>query len=177
MTTVAWDIEKELQIASDGLALSGQEIILRDVIKYVIKDGVVFCCTGTHCLLGPLIQWWESGAIPEHVPKAGEEHRTWLLVFDKSDDDKWRGKVYSTDIPYAQDLRPRDSWGSGAQYAGVALHLGKSPVEALQTAAHFDVYTGGVLRAVDLHTLKETRHPAHPAPVETEFSGFARLSG
>ena len=175
MTTVVWDLEKDFQIVSDGLALSGQEIVLRDVVKYAIKDGVVFCCTGTLCLLEPLIQWWVNGAIPEQIPKVGDENRTSLLVFQKTES-KWHGLVYITDVPFAQELKPRDAWGSGSHYAAVALHLGKPPIEALQAAAHFDVYTGGVLRAVDLHTLKETQHPEHAAPVRPETRGLARLS-
>lgn len=72
--------------------------------------------------------------------------------------DKFEALVFSEDglFWYAEKLRGVEltgsqTIGSGCQYAISAMHCGKTAVEAVTIAGHFDVFTGGETRWIDVN--------------------------
>lgn len=80
----------------------------------------------------------------EHAPDAEEEntpdgHALVALA----------GRIYEVGTDFA--VMPIDGYaaiGSGSSFATTAMHLGKSPKQAVEIAAQLDLFTGGTIREV-----------------------------
>lgn len=141
MTTIATD---GITIAADGLGVCGGERTWRDMKKIRVVDGRIYGCTGDAPLFDALIKWHKDGSDPSKYPKV-ENQSGCLLVIDD------RGLVrYTHTCPYADAFPYPAAFGSGADYASMAMHLGLSPRDAVEKAAHFDVHTGGTITEINI---------------------------
>lgn len=57
---------------------------------------------------------------------------------------------YLTGSVWTKINRPYHAIGSGRDFALAAMRLGKSPREAVELSAEFDVYTGGEIEVVEI---------------------------
>lgn len=141
MTTIATD---GITIAADGLGVCGSERTWRDAKKLKVVGKRIYGITGDAPVFDALIQWHEDGAAPEKIPKI--ENPTWRLIV--VDDAGLRcftpSCLFPDTFPFPQ------SFGSGADYAAMAMHLGLSPRDAVEKASHFDVYTNDTITEINI---------------------------
>jgi hypothetical protein len=153
MTTIATD---GVTVASDSMRVCGHEIIDLSTKKIKVRGGYVFAFTGDFGIFEPAIEWFLAGHEADRAPKPIKDGNWRLLVFHH---DRLMG--YTDTMPYGEPWPYPQAFGSGAEYAMAAMHLGKSPSEAVELAARFNVYTGGPIQVVNiaealgLQTVKE----------------------
>lgn len=153
MTTIAWS---GTEVAADSQVSYGMCRGAGKVSKLERRGGVVYACTGTAPLFGPMIKWVEEdGADPEKKPKIPDEKATTLLVFKD-------GKcfAYRTDIPYPEEMAAPDAWGSGAEFAIGAMRAGATAKRAVEIAIACDVHSGGPVQVIDLLALENVENAA-----------------
>jgi hypothetical protein len=142
MTTIATD---GVTVASDSMRACGQEIVDLSTQKIKVRDGHLFAFTGDFAFFDPAIEWFLGGRDIEKAPKVHKDGNWRLLVLYHD-----RIESYTDTQPYGDPFPYPQAFGSGADYAFTALHLGKSPEEAVALSSRFNVYTGGPIQVVNI---------------------------
>ena len=130
MTVIAWDGNT---LAADKRTSFGGSHCTTTKVRRV-GDTLVSGC-GTSALLREMLRWLEDGADPSKFPAAQRDSKesVSLLVVPRN------GHLLQYETgPYPlviEDLR----WavGSGRDFAVMAMHLGKSAIEAVELTAQF----------------------------------------
>lgn len=143
MTTIAWDGER---LAADRQLTWGS--LRREVDKISRFGDRLIGAAGRLDLCEAMKRWYIDGADPEKFPKLQETAGNWaeLLVIqpDRSIN------VYQR-TPYPWSLPPQQvAIGSGRDYAMAAMHCGKTALQAVMVAAHFDPDTGDTAQMIFL---------------------------
>lgn len=133
MTVIAWDgktLAADRQSTSNNMRRETRKI-------YRVDDGLI-AITGSGCHGAALLDWFRGGRDPSLWPKESSEvaniiHITKQGVF-----------VFAGDLPAFGEpvLDSFIAFGSGRDYAMVAMHLGKTAFEAVEIASLFDVSCG-----------------------------------
>jgi hypothetical protein len=116
--------------------------------KIVAANGAFYASTGPAAWDSAWIAWDAAGADPHGIlPVNRLEGYQGGLMRIKA------GVVEMLDyrIPYWTSAGERCAWGSGADFALAAVHCGRSAMEAIEVAGHFDHHTGDGVDYVDLH--------------------------
>lgn len=148
MTTVA--IDKNGNIASDGLAvLGGQVPIQKDakkVFKFTHEDESFFVgLAGDYSVILEVVEYLEQllyGDMPESI---GFDPEAIMLVKMNEHGDAYLGQVASGGhkVIWMGVGDNAIAIGSGADSAMAAMHVGLSAEEAVGISAKMDIYTGG----------------------------------
>jgi len=139
MTVIAWDGR---HLAADKQTIFGSTIGQTTKIGY--KRGHMYGCAGMAATGRALIEWFKSGANPKEFPKEARDKDTVLITIKHPR--IIRLYEYSP-VPIRIENK---FWavGSGDHLALMAMHLGKSAIEAVKLAAIYDVYCGGGVDAM-----------------------------
>ena len=134
MTVVAYDGHS---LAADKQSVCGGRCSTTTKIRR-ISTGEVLAITGMQAMGEMLVQWYESGADPTAwpIPDNDENDCVRLIVADKGG-----CKFYEHAMPIAVE-DAFGAWGSGADFAVMALHLGKTAREAVELASIYSVGCG-----------------------------------
>jgi ATP-dependent protease HslVU (ClpYQ) peptidase subunit len=146
MTTIAARFST-LEIAADS-QVSGEDI------KYFVEK----LRRGKESIYGAAGDWKDilgAFSMLEH-PKEGDEldEDCDIEMLELRRDGIW---VYESTLIPARIKNDFYAIGTGSGYAIAALHLGKSPKEAIEIASLYDPLTGGPIDCMSLE-------PLHPAP-------------
>lgn len=140
MTTIATDGRT---IAADGQSTCNGERLNSAAVKIKTAHGSIYGMVGTAAVFDAAIQWHQTGADPEKVPKFGD----WtLLVISRARGLQW----YSNDMPFSQSLPYPMAFGSGDKYALGALAAGMTPEKAVEIATRYDINSGGRIMVLDI---------------------------
>lgn len=143
MTTIAY---KDGVLAADTRATGACGIKSRFTKIYrltskvdPVRGPVLLGLTGDIYMAMRFKDWMEAGGVPTlHDWIDGDQTECDALIVHKSG--LYSGsqlcRIVPNDEPYWAE-------GSGAHYAMAAMYCGKSAIEAVRVAAHFDSYTGG----------------------------------
>jgi ATP-dependent protease HslVU (ClpYQ) peptidase subunit len=172
MTTIA--IDKHGTIAADGLSVIGNMRHRTDVKKIVVREAAaatptasgrparIFATTGPFAMQRALIDWFEAGHEPKHVPPGATEVSGWTLVVI----DEKQAVYITSDLPYPTPFLIPHAFGSGSDYAYSLLKDGASAEHAVKVVSGFEIYTGGEIQVVNIaEVLAHKPKAATPAPV------------
>lgn len=136
MTTIAWDGRI---LAADRLCSIGGTRVLINKIK-ALPSGDVVAWSGRHENGLLLAKWYEDGADPKKFPKCQESEEGWthLVVLRK---DGVCGH-YDRQPIFQEPAGNQYAWGTGMDFALVAMHLGKNAIDAIDVTSVFDINTG-----------------------------------
>lgn len=141
MTTVACD---GITVAADGLAVAGNTITSRSAKKLRVLNNRIYAMTGDVAVFEALIAWFEAGADPAKVPTIKEPQWGFHVFYPE------HAARYISDCPYPDIFPYPCAFGSGAQFADMAMALGLNAADAIAATAKLDVYTGGEIRKIML---------------------------
>lgn len=144
MTVIAWDGR---YVAADSLETFGSCRASKPVVKLQLRGTVLFGLTGTAALLEPMIEWYLAGCKIDDLPKVADD-RSRLLVFREG-----KAHCYTMKVPYPVECYAVDAWGTAAEVALGAMDAGVSAEKAVEIAIARDVWCGGPVQVVDLHSL------------------------
>lgn len=151
MSIIVWD--GKLLAADTGGIMSGTEVESRK-LHVVEKTQHVYGGTGTLSEVSGLQYWHEQGADMEKWPAWQKEdsngNSSHLIVAHNGI------LVEYEALPHPIPVEPPFcAWGSGANYAFGALHMGADAIQAAQAAVAMNIYCNGNVRWVNLETLEE----------------------
>ena len=136
MTTIATDGKS---VAADGLGTVNNLVVERAGEKVrKLRDGSLLGVAGDAFALDQIADWLEAGAVPADRP---EGLKVDVLLIRPGGSALMCGnslRLTACDLPYAI--------GSGGDLAMGAMAAGKSPAEAVEIAARYDINTGGRVR-------------------------------
>ncbi len=143
MTVIAWDgttMAADKQGTASGYAYAVTKI-------FRIKNCIVGIMGNvSHGM--QLLNWFQSGMIPERWPSYTEDKNADAL-YVRYDGTMW---FYTSDCKgYPEQIL--DSYialGSGRDYALATMHLGHNAVKAIEVACELDVYCGKGIDAITL---------------------------
>lgn len=136
MTTVAASLDC-MEIAADSMCSGDDGHYLVEKLK-----------RGKQSAFGAAGEWDKILKFYEAIEKGGElDSDCDIEVLELRHDGLW---VYEGTIIPARIKNRFYAIGTGAGYAIAAMHLGKSPKEAVQIAALFDPGTGGPIDVITL---------------------------
>jgi hypothetical protein len=136
MTTVAASLDF-MEIAADSMCSGDDGHYLVEKLK-----------RGKQSAFGAAGEWDKILKFYEAIEKGGElDSDCDIEVLELRHDGLW---VYEGTIIPARIKNRFYAIGTGAGYAIAAMHLGKSPKEAVQIAALFDPGTGGPIDVITL---------------------------
>jgi hypothetical protein len=136
MTTVAASLDF-MEIAADSMCSGDDGHYLVEKLK-----------RGKQSAFGAAGEWDKILKFYEAIEKGGElDSECDIEVLELRHDGLW---VYEGTIIPARIKNRFYAIGTGAGYAIAAMHLGKSPKEAVQIAALFDPGTGGPIDVITL---------------------------
>lgn len=144
MTTIASD---GVTVSADGRMTSGLTLVQDDTVKMVVRNGIIFAVSGLAAHVGPLVGWYLAGAVPADYPCPTDDQNSSGFVAIEGPSRVRRfsyGSKFSTDEKFPFVL------GSGGDYAMAAMVCGKTPQEAIEIAAMFDLGTGGKIQTIDI---------------------------
>ena len=142
MTTAAWSA-KEGVLAVDTQITSGNRKFRTHKV-HRLPCGGMLAGTGNLTHILKVARWVQAGYAEADRPDFGDEGGEFECLIVAGD-----GKVYLLD----DDMEPMEvtdafiAIGSGGPYATAALHCGKSAVEAVKVAAHYDAATSEPVEA------------------------------
>ena len=141
MTVIAWDGKT---LAVDRRAVSsGMQRTATKVWRH--GESIIAVC-GTLTAGLEMKAWLEAGAKPESLP-APQRTDDYSCVLVLNPSGLW---LYEKGpVPMRVESSPF-ACGSGRDYAMMAMHLGKSAVEAVELTSLFDVYCGNGVDAMTL---------------------------
>lgn len=143
MTTVAASLDF-MEIAADSMC-SG------DDVHYLVEK----LKRGKHSAYGAAGDWDKILKFYDALEKSGDlDSDCDIEVLELRNDGLW---VYEGTIIPARIKNRFYAIGSGAGYAIAAMHLGKSPSEAVAIASLFDPGTGGPIDVIKLEDLSASK--------------------
>lgn len=152
MTVIVWDGRS---LAADRLMTCGSQA--REARKLFVHergtDGRLFAIAICGTLPGGLLlrDWYLAGADPEKFPAAqATDDGGWLIVWDPHSTPEL---VEYARLPVAMPvIDPRESWGSGADFALGAMAMGADARRAAEVACELCVHCG---KGIDVVTREE----------------------
>ena len=146
MTVIAWDGRS---IAADKRAVNNALAVTTTKIRRVVIDGadVILAWAGDQGSGQAMAAWYAAGADPAKFPECQKDDELWarLIVADSAG-----AKFYERQPVAIQVEDGFAAWGSGRDFAMVALHLGKTPREAVEIASLFSLGCGNGVDSFDL---------------------------
>ncbi|HEX3156721.1 MAG TPA: hypothetical protein VHV32_18980 [Candidatus Angelobacter sp.] len=146
MSIVVWDGRT---LAADKRATNGSMVFTTTKIRLLERNSgdVLLGWTGEQDSGEMVAKWYADGAEPREWPDCQKDKDLWsrLIVVNKA------GVWFYERQPLP--VRVEDAyaaWGSGRDFALAALRLGKSAVEAVEIACHFDSGCGNGIDALTL---------------------------
>jgi ATP-dependent protease HslVU (ClpYQ) peptidase subunit len=141
MTTVAYDGES---MSADTQATSGNRSF-KSQKMFSLDDGSVVGFSGPCGLNVQLLNWFNTGMIPEEYPEdcKGKTEPYCFALHVRPDKSIWQ--YDSGPYPYLI-MDKQAAIGSGADFAIAAMACGKDSSEAVKIAALFDTSTNNVVR-------------------------------
>lgn len=145
MTTIAMKKEdKVVKIAWDTLVVGEEDGTTYQMDKAIPLNSSIW--VGVAGSMRDLQKMKEVGSYtPEMASKVLDEHEESeaIMLFSGEIFFISPGLVIKIDKPFV-------SIGTGAAYATAAMHLGKSPLEAVTIAEKYDLYTGGTINSAEV---------------------------
>lgn len=136
MTVIAWDGKT---LAADKLSTNGST--KGTTTKIFTHGNELLGVTGDLSIGLEVRDWYVAGAVPKDYPTGNREPgRGSSLIVVKPDRSVW--KYESSPVPFRVE-DARCAFGSGDESAKVAMHCGKTAVEAVQIASLFNTGCGG----------------------------------
>ena len=135
MTVIAWD---GTTLAADRRAVSVETP--RRVCKIREIRGHLCATSGDFAFGLAMFQWFADGAMPGDYPQSQRDKDDWQSLLIITPERKiWRFER----TPYPIEILDKQyAMGSGRDYALMAMHLGKTAVEAVELTSLFNVYCG-----------------------------------
>jgi hypothetical protein len=136
---------------ADGRVVQGQSHIVCDNFKKIKVRGTpprIYAICGLLAIFDALIDWHETGAKPDDVPKVPTPDKVdgWaFLVIDRSGP-----KLYQNTVPYPYPVTYPFAMGCGDVYALTLLDAGFSPEEAVRSAFKREAHAGGEIQVVNI---------------------------
>jgi len=140
MTTIAY---RDGVIAYDSRQTRGDRIVSDNSPKCQVVNGVSFLLSGVVCDENALISAYFGTPSPVPVECSGFVVDGYRLMMVGHDD---KTGIWKMDL----DLANPDAIGSGAPYALAAMDMGASAEDAVRMAMKRDIYTGGIVRSINL---------------------------
>lgn len=133
MTTIAY---RDGVLAADTLELaSGCSVIGYGRKIWRLEDGTLVASIGEAPMGDAVKHWLEHGQEGEAPTMAGEA----MVIFPDGHMEAFSGENRQRNYPTA----PFYAWGSGADVALGAMHMGATAVQAVEAAIRWNVHTGG----------------------------------
>lgn len=155
-------------IATDGVILAADSMagcgtLIRSFRKLLVLDDVAFAIVGESQDQPLFRDWWlrtkgirpGPGDLLEPIPPLSEGFGAIMLRNDG------RVSIFDSKAAPFEYGEKCHAMGSGRDFAIAAMHLGKSPIEAVALACELDCYTGLPIDAV---RLQDGKFWAHHAP-------------
>lgn len=146
MSVVVWDGKT---LAADKRASNGSLIFTTTKIRLLDRNSgdVLLGWTGDQDSGEMMAKWYTNGAEPNEWPECQKDKDAWcrLIVVNAA------GAAFYERQPVA--IRVEDAfaaWGSGRDFALAALYLGKSAIDAVLIAGHFDNACGNGVDSLSL---------------------------
>lgn len=151
MSVIVWDGKT---LAADRQATStGKAISVTKIFKSTRNNpGTLLGITGDLVKGLEMVEWFENGALPGQLPEGQRDDKGYApMVEVRGDGSLW---VYeNSHCPFQVEDKVYAA-GSGRDYALAALHLGRSAVEAVEVACHFDVNCGQGVNVLHLGSVQ-----------------------
>lgn len=142
MTTIACDGKT---VAADGLGTTGNQPTDWNGVKITRHGGLVYGYVGSSCYRTPFIEWHLRGRDPDLLPRFHDEDEGHIIVFYID-----RCEIYGKNRPYPTVHPYPASFGSGEDFARMAMECGLSAEEAVRRTMKFDLKTGGEITVLPL---------------------------
>jgi hypothetical protein len=142
VTVIAWDgktLAADRQSTDAGLRRSITKIRRA-------PDGCLLGAAGNSNMCEALRRWYEKGADPDKFPDKDKTSHL-LVIHPTGDVDFYDGHP----VPVMFEAK-RFALGSGRDYAEAAMFLGKSAVEAVELACHFDCSCGNGIDTLEFES-------------------------
>lgn len=148
MTTIAANLK---EMAGDSKVTVGAIAYHADKV-YRIGDSIIGVC-GDANNTTKFLAWFRKECPSDEVAMTlDDDHEFGALVLNQ------RGLFYYSDCVEPDRLQDKYfAIGAGADIALTAMHLGKSPTEAVQLACKLNVHSGPPVKTLILHTAKKAR--------------------
>lgn len=142
MTVIAWDGER---LAADRLADSNG--LARSVTKIRLLRGHLCGASGRTAYCQAMFAWFEGGAEPGAYPRwqDSDDYADFVAITPDRRILKWERTPHP--IEYEDQ---HFAMGSGRDYAMAAMHLGKTAVEAVEVASHFEIGCGNGIDVLEI---------------------------
>lgn len=147
MTVIAWDGKT---LAADKQVTLFSAKITTTKVRRIKREGripEVLAWTGDQDSGQAMAEWYEAGADPAAFPECQRDSEAWtrLIVADRY------GAKYYDRAPFATKVEDAfAAWGTGSDFAIMAMHLGKTAREAVELTCLFAVGCGNGMDAFDL---------------------------
>lgn len=128
MTVLAWDGKT---LAADKRAVVGGGL-RRTVTKIQRYKSVLLGATGDWDIAMQLMEWWKADAVPDKFHEVFRKAEATLIVISRTGILTWNSGPYP--LPHECE---KAAFGSGRDYAEMAMYLGKSAKEAVELACLF----------------------------------------
>jgi hypothetical protein len=152
LTTIAF---KKGLLAADSQVTVDNDVKMESADKIeILNDYTIFAGAGTepNCKIAArffALPNWEELLGTDKTPTFRTKDLDGILIY--------KGQAYSVDTSLFPDriVHPFYAIGSGWKFALAAMHLGLSAPEAVKFASELDVYTGGVIRVLNVKAFFE----------------------
>jgi hypothetical protein len=149
MTVIAWD---GYTLAADKRSCMGTLIRTTTKIFRIETNtyfGSIAGYSGESDAGEELLAWVRDGADPQRFPQSRREGGSGANVLLVLND---RSLLHFWNTPYPVRMPPQHfAIGSGRDFALAAMHLGKTAVEAVEVACHFDSGCGNGIDTLPLN--------------------------
>jgi len=141
MTTIAWD---GVIVASDSRMVTGDYCCPGEKKKIKRVGEWLYAISGYGAWFDAWISWHQDGCDPRNTPPCviPEGSTGNFLAFKNGE--CWH---CTKGLPYMQELKAPDAWGSGYQYAIGAMLAGANAARAVEIAIMADINSGGPVHA------------------------------